>query len=215
MTLIDLLNQAQGGRAMANLGRQFGLDDAQAEQAVRQLLPVISSGLKRNTGNEDGLMSLVNALETGNHEQYYEKFDADALPQMQSTGNGILGNILGSKDISRAAADRAAASTGIGSAVLKQMLPVIASMVMGALANRTRQPDFQDSLGGALGIPGGGAGGGLGSILGSVLSGALSGGAKRGSGAVTGSDIFGSLLDADGDGSVADDIFEMVGKLVR
>ena len=212
MNLIDLLSQAQGGNAMANLGSRFGLDESQAEQAVRQLLPVISSGLKRNTADQGGLAALVNALETGGHEQYFENFDAASVPQMQATGNGILGKILGSKDVSRAAAERASASTGIGSDVLKQMLPMIASLVMGALSNRTRQPDFQDGIGSTFGIPSpGGSGGGLGSILGSVLSGAASGGR---SGGISGADIFGSLLDADGDGSVADDLLDIAGRML-
>lgn len=224
MNLIDLLGQAHGGNAMSNLGSQFGLDADQAEQAVRQLLPVISSGLKRNTRDQDGLSALVNALDQGDHEQYYNRFDSAAMPQMRAMGDGILGHILGSKDVSRAAADRASAGTGIGAAILKQMLPVIASMVMGALANRTKQPEFRKSVGSTFDIPslgggssgssgaGGGGGGILGSILGSVLSGATSGSRRGG---ISGADIFGSLLDADGDGSMADDLLDIAGKMMR
>ncbi len=42
-----------------------------------------------------------------------------------SDGNNILGHILGSKDVSRAVADRASANTGIDSGMLKQMLPCL------------------------------------------------------------------------------------------
>ena len=48
-------------------------------------------------------------------------------------GNGILGHLFGSKDLSRAVASQAAQATGIGQQVLQQMLPVIASMIMGGL----------------------------------------------------------------------------------
>ena len=48
-------------------------------------------------------------------------------------GNGILGHLFGSKDLSRAVASQAAQATGIGQNVLQQMLPVIAAMLMGGL----------------------------------------------------------------------------------
>ena len=60
-----------------------------------------------------------------------------------SDGNAILGHIFGNKDVSRGVAAHAAQSTGIGSSILKQMLPVIASMVMGSL--------FKGSTGRGLG----------------------------------------------------------------
>jgi len=221
MNMLDMMRAAQGGQAMANLGQQFGLDDAQAEQAVRALLPALSSGLKRNTGQGDGVASLLQALKDGRHEGYYDDPAMIAAGSAVSEGNGILGHILGSKDVSRAAAERASASTGIGSEILKQMLPIIASMVMGALTKRTRQPDFGDILGSVLGGGGsrsGGSGGMLGGILGKVLSGALGGGRQAGagrSGGHPGADIFGSMLDADGDGSMADDLFDIARRTMR
>jgi len=48
-------------------------------------------------------------------------------------GNDVLGQLFGSKDLSRAVAAQAAQATGIGQQVLQQMLPVIASMIMGGL----------------------------------------------------------------------------------
>ena len=48
-------------------------------------------------------------------------------------GNGILGHLFGSKDLSRAVASQAAQATGIGQNVLQQMLPAIAAMLMGGM----------------------------------------------------------------------------------
>ena len=48
-------------------------------------------------------------------------------------GNGILGHLFGSKDLSRAVAAQAAQATGIGQQILQQMLPAIAAMIMGGL----------------------------------------------------------------------------------
>jgi hypothetical protein len=44
-----------------------------------------------------------------------------------------LGHLFGSKELSRAVAQQAAAQTGIGQDILKQMLPVLASTIMGGL----------------------------------------------------------------------------------
>jgi hypothetical protein len=57
-----------------------------------------------------------------------------ASPEAIADGNGVLGQIFGSKDASRAVAAQAAEQTGIGSDVLKQMLPMVAAMAMGSLA---------------------------------------------------------------------------------
>jgi len=48
-------------------------------------------------------------------------------------GNGILGHLFGSKDLSRAVASQAAQASGIGQNVLQQMMPAIAAMLMGGL----------------------------------------------------------------------------------
>jgi len=51
-------------------------------------------------------------------------------------GNGILGHILGSKDVSRAVATQASAQTGIGADVLRKLLPIAATLVMASLAKQ-------------------------------------------------------------------------------
>ena len=48
-------------------------------------------------------------------------------------GNQILEQIFGSKDVSRGVANQAADLSGVGSAILKKMLPVIAAMIIGNL----------------------------------------------------------------------------------
>lgn len=70
-------------------------------------------------------------------------------------GNSILGQVFGSKDVSRAVAGRAAEQTGIGADILKKMLPVVATMVMAGLSKQNA----------ALPAQGSGAGNFLGSLL--------------------------------------------------
>lgn len=51
-------------------------------------------------------------------------------------GNDILGQLFGSRDVSRAVAAQAAQATGIGQEILKQMLPAMASMLSGRMQNQ-------------------------------------------------------------------------------
>lgn len=234
MTMLEMIMAAQGGSAMGNLGQQFGLDQKQAEQAVRALLPALSSGIKRNTAKPDGLAAFLEALNRPNHERYVDDPNMLSDAATMQDGNAILGHILGSKDVSRAAVQRASSQTGIGQEILKQMLPIIASIIMGALTKSGRNP-LNDILGEILG--GGRPSGGqrqapqgdnpFGDLADIIKGGAPTEGpagsnrqadagtAPQGKAPPSAIDIFGSMLDADGDGSAMDDIFDMMTKGAR
>lgn len=149
MSLIDMLMQAQGGDAVDQMSKQFGLTPAQTEQAIAALAPAFATGLKRNAASTDGLGGLIAALSSGQHEKYHDDVSNALAPEGIEEGNGILGHVFGSKDVSRAVAARASQSTGISSDILKQMLPVIASMIMGSLFKQSA--NTQSSSGGILG----------------------------------------------------------------
>ena len=136
MNILDAILGAQGGGAAAEAGQRVGLSQEQTSAALAVLVPVLASGLQRNASLPGGLDALVGALAKGGHARY---IDDPATLQNTDTvadGNAILGHILGSKDESRKVASQAAAETGIGEDVLKQLLPIAASMVMGALAKQ-------------------------------------------------------------------------------
>jgi hypothetical protein len=150
LPLFDMLAQAQDGRGMELLARQFNLSQQQAQLAVEALLPAFSQGLKRNAANPADLGGFLNAMASGNHAKYFEEASRAFSPQGVDEGNGILGHLFGSKDLSRAVAAQAAQATGIGQQVLQQMLPVIASMIMGGLFKQsTNQMPAAGATGGA------------------------------------------------------------------
>lgn len=138
MNLLETLLQAQGGGAVRQLAGQFGLDENQAASAISALLPALAGGLKKNV-REGGLESLLGALDEGNHQRFLDDPSTLANESTVEEGNGILGHLLGSKDVSRQVAAGAAEQTGIGSVILKQMLPVVATMAMGALSRNSRE----------------------------------------------------------------------------
>ena len=136
-SLFDMLAQSQNGNGMEALARQFGLSQQQAQSAVEALLPAFSQGLRRNTADPYGLGAFMTAMASGQHAKYFEDATRAFSPQGVDEGNGILGHLFGSKDLSRAIASQAAQATGLSQQVLQQMLPAIASMVMGGLFKQT------------------------------------------------------------------------------
>lgn len=136
-SLFDILTQAQNGNGMQALAQQFGLSQQQAQSAVEALLPAFSQGLKRSTSDPYGLGAFMTAMASGQHAKYFEDAGRAFSPQGVDEGNGILGHLFGSKDLSRAVASQAAQASGVSQQILQQMLPVVASMMMGGLFKQT------------------------------------------------------------------------------
>jgi len=136
-SLFDIFAQAQNGAGMQALAQQFGLSLQQTQAAVQALLPAFSQGLQRNTADPYGMGAFMTAMASGQHARYFEDATRAFSPQGIDEGNGILGHLFGSKDLSRAVAAQAAQATGLSQQVLQQMLPAMASMMMGGLAQQT------------------------------------------------------------------------------
>lgn len=193
MQLTDLLSQTGGLQSMA---RELDIAPQEAASGAEALLPAILGGFQKTqaqAGGAGGLGELLARLGGGGLlDQVVSPEPTDV-----SQGNEVLGQIFGSKDVSRTVAQSAAGQSGLDPELLKKMLPMLAMLVGGFLAKR----------GGGDATAGSG-GGGLGGLLGSVLG----GGQGTGGGALGG---LGSLLDANGDGNALDDILRMAGKAVR
>ncbi|WP_162179947.1 DUF937 domain-containing protein [Bryobacter aggregatus] len=136
MNLLDLINNANGGQSVQALAERFGISGDQAQGVLSQLVPALAHGVNNNVSQEGGLQSLLGALAGGNHAQYVDDPNAIAQPEAVDEGNGILSHVLGSKDASTALAQHVAGNTGVSDSVIKQMLPLVASMAMGVMAKR-------------------------------------------------------------------------------
>jgi len=195
MQITDILARMGGLQSMA---RELGVSEAQAASGADALIPAILGGFKKQAQTQpsglDGLGGLLGQLGGGN------MLDEVLAPQPTDVnrGNDVLGQIFGSKDVSRAVAQNAASQTGLDSGLLKKMLPMLAMMVAGYMSKQqgAGQPSQQ---GGGLG--------GLGGLLGGLLGGR--------SGASASAPGLASMLDMDGDGNPLDDILQMVGKNMR
>lgn len=189
MDVMDVLRRSGGVEAMA---RELGIPPTVASQGAEALLPAVLGGFRKQTeaagGGETGLGSLIGMLGgLGGGALAANVLGPDATDV--GKGNEVLGQIFGSKDVSRSVAGHAADKTGIDPETLKKMLPILAMLVGGYLSARAQGTGTEQ-------------GGGLGSLLGALTGGQQGGG-------------LGSLLDMDGDGNPLDDILGMAGKLIR
>lgn len=169
----------KGGAPIQQLASQFGLSEDQAEQAIGKLAPALAGAMGKNASNPGGLAALSGALSSGKHQKYVDDPSSLADPATRDDGNKILGHLLGSKDESRRLAGEASKSTGLDVGILKNMLPLVATMFMGSVGSAGGGGGV-DGLGSVLqgfGIPFGGPTGttgksglgGLGSLLGKML----------------------------------------------
>ena len=149
MNLFESLLGGQNSQLVNQLAKQAGLDSNDVQNIVGQLLPVLSNGIKQNATSSNGLQSLMQALQNGNHSKYLDNPDVLADPSATAEGNAILGHILGSKDDSRTLARQAAESTGTDESIVKKLLPLVAATAMGALSKTAGQATNQANLGNA------------------------------------------------------------------
>lgn len=200
MDVMDVLRRSGGVEAIS---KQLGIPPAMASAGAEALLPAVLGGFKKHSQGagegEAGLGGLIGMLDgLGGGD-----LAANVLgPGETDTGRGneVLGQIFGSKDVSRTVAGHAAAQTGIDPELLKKMLPILAMLVGGYLSARAQGPGNEQS--GGLG--------GLGGLLGGLLGGGQQQAAPAG-----GLGGLGSLLDLDRDGNPLDDIIGMAGKMMR
>lgn len=131
--LFEIMRNAQGGAAIDNMARQFGLTREQAQAAIDALLPAFALSLQRNAMNPNAIPQLFGLLGSGRHAGFFDNPGQAFSPQAQVQGNDVLAQLFGSKEVSRQVASQAAAMTGLGAEIFKQMLPYIAAMLVGGL----------------------------------------------------------------------------------
>ncbi|MCP4315700.1 MAG: DUF937 domain-containing protein [Hyphomicrobiales bacterium] len=136
LPLYEMMMRAQNGEAMQTMSKQFGLSVDQATQAMEALMPAFSTGLKRSSLNPQDFGGFMQALAGGHYADYFNNMTEAFTPQGISEGNAMLGQIFGSKDVSRAIAKQAELATGIAQDIYKRMMPVVASILMGGLFNQ-------------------------------------------------------------------------------
>lgn len=140
LPLDEMLLRTGQGALVDAISRQFNLSRDQTIAAIEALTPAFSAGLRRATASAEGQAAFLGALGTGNHAAWFDDLARLFSPRGIEEGNGILGHVFGSKEVSRAVAEQAAAATRIQSDVLKRMLPALGALLMGGIARETLSP---------------------------------------------------------------------------
>lgn len=193
MQITDILAQMGGLQSMAS---ELGVSESEAQSGAAALLPAILGGFKKQARAEspgvEGLGEMLGRLGGGS------LLDDVLAPSPTNVGRGndVLGQIFGSKDVSRAVAQNASSQTGLDTGVLKKMLPMLAMLASGYMAKQG---------GASAASPEAPKSSGLGGLVGSLLGGSRGGATGAPGGGLA------SMLDMDGDGNPLDDILRMVG----
>jgi hypothetical protein len=204
MQISDMLAQMGG---LQSIAKELGVSETQAASGAAALAPAILGGFKKQAQSQpaglEGLGGLLGKLGGGG------LLDDVLSPQPTNVnrGNDVLGEIFGSKDVSRTVAQNAASKTGLSPDLLKKMLPMMAMLVAGYMAKQKGGGTAQNAPAPAPAAP---TGGGLGGVLGGLLG----GGAARAQRAGAPGGIA-SMIDMNGDGNALDDILRLAGKTLR
>src|SRR4051794_18813507 len=149
MQLTDILANTGGVQSMA---RELGVSESEAHSGAAALLPAILGGFQKHAESApNGMHGLGDTL---------AKLGGGALldnvvspqPTDIGRGNNVLGEIFGSKDVSRSVAEGAASQTSLHPSLLKRMLPMVAMMAAGYMAKQSQSGGGQ--LGGLAGMLG-------------------------------------------------------------
>ncbi len=188
--ILDLLNSPMGKQIISGVSSQTGQSTDKTGTLLSMAMPVLMGAMQRNASTPEGASGLLNAL-TSKHsggilDNLGGLFEGGVDQSVTTDGAGILGHILGGKQpvVENALSQK----SGIDANSVAEILKVAAPILMGALGKKASQNNVNDVNG-------------LTSMLGS-MSGAPQGSKQQ--------SLIESFLDADGDGSILDDVAGML-----
>lgn len=148
-TMFDLFRQAQGGAAFDNLARAYGMSPDQMRAAAAALTPAFAQGFQRQAQSDGGAERFAQLFQTETYARAFEAQAAALDPETRGAGEDALGALFGSKDVSRAVASQAAAVSGVQAQIIRQVLPVLASILMGGFMKAAQAGGAGGQAGGA------------------------------------------------------------------
>ncbi|SIR16223.1 DUF937 domain-containing protein [Maribacter ulvicola] len=188
--LLDLLNSPMGQQLISGVAGQTNQPEDKTANVLSMAMPLILGAMKKNVSTPEGAQGLMSALSSNNHDggildNLSGLFGGGVDDSVMADGAGILGHVFGNKQpqVENALSQK----SGLDAGSVAQILKIAAPIVMGFLGKQTAQSNVNDSSG-------------MNALLGSMLGGQP----QENQSLIT------SLLDADGDGSILDDVAGMV-----
>ncbi len=191
MYLQNILNEQLGGDTISQISQTLGADEGAVGNAIQAALPMLIGALARNSANEQGADSLHSALSTDHDGSILGDLLGVIAGGGTNSSSGLLGHIFGGK---QSTVEQGISQTsGLDMATVGKLLMMLAPIVMGVLGRTQREQGLD-----AQGVAG---------ILNEERQ------AQESNSPLMG--MLGQLLDRDHDGSSMDDIFNMVGGMLR
>jgi hypothetical protein len=137
MKLFDTIRSAGGGKFVAALAGQAGIEPAQAEEALRAMLPEVGSAIRRAEESGSGAGVVVEAIHDERYARYLDRPETLSEPGAVSDGERVLKGVM--DDAERGALiGRVATETGRSKDEVRTMLPLVATLAMAALGQTGR-----------------------------------------------------------------------------
>ena len=188
--ILDLLNSDLGKTIVSGVAGQTGQNETKTNSVLTMAMPVLMQAMKRNVATPEGSDGLLNALNNKHDGSILDNlgdlFQGGVNQDVLEDGSKILSHILGGKQ--EIVTKTLSQKSGIKADSVAQILQVAAPLLMGVLGKQTRQQNVSSKSG-------------IEDLLGGML---------RNNSKPHEQSFLESILDADGDGSVIDDVAEMV-----
>lgn len=188
--ILDLLNSDLGRTIINGASREANAPEDKTSQVLTMALPILMQAMKRNAQSERGAQGLMGALDKDHDGSILDNlgglFGGGVNTDVKTDGEKILGHVLGRKKprVEQALSQK----SGLDAGSVAQILQVAAPILLGLLGKQKRQQNVSSQSG-----------------LEGLLGGLLKGSSRREE-----QSFIESILDADGDGSVIDDVADMV-----
>lgn len=187
--ILDLLSGPIGQTIISGVSGSTGQDSSKTSSVLTMALPVLMKAMERNASTPEGaegLMGALNKHDGGILDNLSGLFGGGVDESVKNEGSKILGHILGNKTsgVEQVISQKSGVDAGAVSNILKTAAPLL----MGMLGKQSRQNGVSKSSD-LTGLIGGMLGGNSNSNEQSFLE---------------------KILDADGDGSIIDDVAGMV-----
>ncbi len=137
MSLMTLLEQAQGGGLYSAVARSLDLDDGQTRKAMRKLCPAIAARLQEKAAADPELFqTLLDLIEDGAEASPLDSVEALTGAEAVADGNAILDDAFGSRNDAMVALRQV--DETIPERELRKLAPISATAVVAALAQANR-----------------------------------------------------------------------------
>lgn len=138
-SLLDMVQQNLGQNEINQISQQLGADPATTQNAIAAALPMIVGGMANNAAQPGGADAIHNSL--ASHGGILGNLGGLLGAGAPADGGGLLGNILGQHQ--QPVQQGVSQASGLDPAKARQLIMILAPIVMGVLARKHAQAQAQ------------------------------------------------------------------------